>query len=99
MMLRIAQGSATVAMITVSSILAPLVAQAPPDYHPVYILMATGAGSITGGWMNDSGFWVYRTMTGLTEIEALKTKSVSLAVLGFTGLLVSWLASVLFPLI
>ena len=49
--------------------------------------------------MNDSGFWVYRTMTGLTEIEALKTKSVSLAVLGFTGLLVSWLGSVLFPLV
>ncbi|MEZ5365702.1 MAG: SLC13 family permease [Bryobacterales bacterium] len=99
MMLRIAQGSATVAMITVSSILAPLVAQTPPAYHPVYILMAIGAGSITGGWMNDSGFWVYRTMTGLTEIEALKTKSVSLAVLGFTGLLVSWLGSVLFPLV
>ncbi|MCB9385322.1 MAG: GntP family permease [Bryobacterales bacterium] len=98
-MLRIAQGSATVAMITVSSILAPLVAQTPPAYHPVYILMAIGAGSITGGWMNDSGFWVYRTMTGLTEIEALKTKSVSLAVLGFTGLFVSWLGSVLFPLV
>ena len=99
MMLRIAQGSATVAMITVSSILAPLVAQTPPAYHPVYILMAIGAGSITGGWMNDSGFWVYRTMTGLTEVEALKTKSVSLAVLGFAGLLTSWLGSVLFPLI
>ncbi len=98
MMLRIAQGSATVAMITVSSILAPLVVQSPPDYHPVYILMAIGAGSITGGWMNDSGFWVYRTMTGLTEVEALMTKTPSLAVLGFTGLLVSWLGSVLFPL-
>jgi GntP family gluconate:H+ symporter len=85
-------------MITVSSILAPLVVQAPPDYHPVYILMAIGAGSITGGWMNDSGFWVYRTMTGLTEVEALMTKTPSLAVLGFTGLLVSWLGSVLFPL-
>ena len=87
MLLRIAQGSATVAMITVSSILAPLVVESPPAYNAVYILMAIGGGSITGGWMNDSGFWVYRTMTGLTEIEALKTKTVSLAALGLTGLL------------
>ena len=99
MMLRVAQGSATVAMITVSSILAPLVVQSPPPYHPVYILMAIGAGSITGGWMNDSGFWVYRTMTGLTEVEALKTKSVSLIVLGLTGLMAAWLGSTFLPLV
>ncbi len=99
MMLRIAQGSATVAMITVSSILAPLVVDAPPAYHAVYILMAIGGGSITGGWMNDSGFWVYRTMTGLTEIEALKTKTISLAVLGVTGFFAAWVGSVLFPLV
>lgn len=99
MLLRIAQGSATVAMITVSSILAPLMVASPPPYHPVYVLTAIGAGSLTGGWMNDSGFWVYRTMTGLTEIEALKTKSVSLIALGITGLLTSWLLSVLFPLV
>ena len=99
MLLRIAQGSATVAMITVSSILAPLMIEAPPDYHAVYVLMAIGAGSLTGGWMNDSGFWVYRTMTGLTEVEALKTKTVSLAALGFTGLAAAWLGSVLIPLV
>ncbi len=99
MLLRIAQGSATVAMITVSSILAPLVVQSPPPYHPVYIIMAIGAGSIVGGWMNDSGFWVYRTMTGLTEIEALQTKSASLVVLGVAGLAATWLASILVPLV
>jgi len=99
MMLRIAQGSATVAMITVSSILAPLMLTAPPEYNPVYILMAIGAGSITGGWMNDSGFWVYRTMTGLTEVEALKTKTLSLAVMGVVGFLTACLGSWLFPLV
>ena len=78
---------------------APLVVQSPPDYHPVYIIMAIGAGSITGGWMNDSGFWVYRTMTGLTEVEALKTKSVSLIALGLTGLAAAWLLSELVPLV
>lgn len=98
MMLRIAQGSATVAMITVSAIVAPLIVGNPPPYHPVYILMSIGGGSIVGGWMNDSGFWVYRTMTGLTEIEALQTKSAALAVLGTVGMLTAWLGALLLPM-
>jgi GntP family gluconate:H+ symporter len=96
---KVAQGSATVGMITVSAILAPLIAASPPPYHPVYILMAIGGGSQVGAWMNDSGFWVFQTMTGLNEIETLKTKSAMLVVLGTTGFLVSMLLSWLFPLV
>ena len=99
MLLRIAQGSATVAMITVAQILAPIAAGVPLAYHPVYLLIATGGGSITAGWMNDSGFWVYRTMTGLTEMEALQTKSACLSVMGVTALLCAWLGTVLFPMV
>ena len=95
---RIAQGSATTAMITSSEILAPLIAASPPAYHPVYILTAIGAGSIVGGWMNDSGFWVFKTMTGLTEMEALKTKTPSLIALGVGGLLASMIGAALFPM-
>ena len=98
MLFRIAQGSATTAMITSSEILAPLIIATPPDYHAVYILTAIGAGSIVGGWMNDSGFWVFKTMTGLTEVEALKTKTVSLFALGAAGLLASYAGSVFFPM-
>ena len=98
MLFRIAQGSATTAMITTSEILAPLIIASPPGYHSVYILTSIGAGSIVGGWMNDSGFWVFKTMTGLTEVEALKTKTVSLFALGGAGLLASYLGSVFFPL-
>ncbi|MDA0204073.1 MAG: SLC13 family permease [Acidobacteria bacterium] len=99
MMLRVAQGSATVAMITVSQMLAPLITQSPLPYHPVYLLIATGGGAIMAGWMNDSGFWVYKTMTGLTEMEALKTKSVSLSVMGLTAFLFAWLGSIFFPMV
>ncbi len=98
MLFRIAQGSATTAMITTSEILAPLIIANPPGHHSVYILTAIGAGSIVGGWMNDSGFWVFKTMTGLTEVEALKTKTVSLFALGGAGLLASYLGAWLFPL-
>lgn len=99
MLLRIAQGSATVAMITVAQILAPVVAAGPLGYHPVYLLMATGGGAITAGWMNDSGFWVYRTMTGMSEIEALQTKSACLSVLGLTALFCAWLGTIFFPMV
>lgn len=99
MLLRVAQGSATVAMITVSQMLAPLITQSPLPYHPVYLLIATGGGGIMLGWMNDSGFWVYKTMTGLTEMEALKTKSMSLSVMGLTAFLFAWLGSILFPMV
>ncbi len=99
MLFRIAQGSATTAMITTSEILAPIILASPPGYHAVYILTAIGSGSIVGGWMNDSGFWVFKTMTGLTEVEALKTKTVSLFALGGAGIAASYLGATLFPLV
>jgi GntP family gluconate:H+ symporter len=96
---KVAQGSGTVTMITVSSILAPLLVASPPSYHPVYVLMSVGAGSLVGQWMNDSGFWIFRTMTGLTEVETLETKSVMMAVMGFAAMIVTVLASRLVPLV
>lgn len=99
MLVKIAQGSGTVAMITASAIMAPLLASADLTYHPVYVLMSIGSGALIGTWMNDSGFWVFRTMTGLTEIETLQTKTALLVVLGTTGFAVTLLGSWLFPLV
>jgi GntP family gluconate:H+ symporter len=99
MLVKVAQGSGTVAMITASAIMAPLLLSADLAYHPVYVLMSIGSGALIGTWMNDSGFWVFRTMTGLTEIETLQTKTVLLVVLGLTGFAVSLLGSVIFPLV
>jgi H+/gluconate symporter-like permease len=61
--------------------------------------MAVGSGSLVGQWMNDSGFWVFRTMTGLSEVETLKTKSVMMAVMGIAAMAVTLLASRLVPLL
>jgi len=97
-LMKLAQGSGTVAIITTSSIVAPLLVEAPPPYHPVYVAMAIGSGALVGSWMNDSGFWVYKQMSGLTEGEALKTWTPLLAVLGFTGFLTVLAASTLLPL-
>ncbi|MCI0684068.1 MAG: GntP family permease [Gemmataceae bacterium] len=98
-LLKIAQGSSTVAMITVSGIMAPLFGAASPGYHPVYLACAIGCGSLVGSWMNDSGFWVYKQMAGLTEVEALRTWTPLLVVLGGAGYLVTEVVSRLLPLI
>jgi H+/gluconate symporter-like permease len=85
-------------MITVSTIMAPLVMETPLSFHPVYVACAIGSGSLVGSWMNDSGFWVYKQMSGFTEVEALKTWTPLLAVLGVVGYLATQAAAVLVPL-
>ena len=61
--------------------------------------MAIGAGSKVGSWMNDSGFWVVKQMSGLTEVENLKTWTLMLSIMGVVAFAVTVLASWLFPLV
>jgi GntP family gluconate:H+ symporter len=97
-LLKVAQGSSTVAMITASSMLAAMVSPAALGFHPVYLATAIGSGSLVGSWMNDSGFWIYAKMGGLTEMEALQSWTPLLVVLGVTGLVTSMIMAVLLPL-
>ena len=97
-LLKVAQGSSTGAMMTTVSILAAMIQSAPPSYHIVYIGLAIACGSLVGSWMNDSGFWVYKQMSGLTEKEALRSWTPLLAVLGIVGFLGTLLGSMILPL-
>jgi len=97
--MKTAQGSGTVSMITSSAIMAALMGPQPQlPYHPVYILLSIGFGSTFISWMNDSGFWVVARMSGLTEREALGTWTTTLAMVSVTGLVQIMLLSWLFPL-
>jgi GntP family gluconate:H+ symporter len=96
--LRTAQGSATVAMITAAGIIAPLAAGAPLPYHPVYLALAVGCGSKPFMWMNDSGFWVIGRMSGFTETETLKTASVMMVIEALVGLAAVMLGAWLIPM-
>ena len=94
--MKIAQGSGTVSMITTSAMLGAMgVSGQMLGFHPVYLATAIGSGSLVGSWMNDSGFWIFARMSALTETEALKSWTVLLVILGFTGLgftiLLTWL--------
>jgi gluconate:H+ symporter, GntP family len=94
---KVAQGSGTVAMITASAMIA---AMAPSwdglGYPPVLLATAIGGASMMGSWMNDSGFWIFVKMSGLTEAEGLKCWTPLLAVTGFTSVVISLLLAVLF---
>jgi GntP family gluconate:H+ symporter len=100
-LIRTAQGSATVAMITAVGIFAPIVEKQPEmlGCHPVYLALAIGCGSKPFAWMNDSGFWVICKMSGMTEAETLKTLTPMTASMGFLGLGVTVLAAWLVPLV
>ncbi len=67
---RIAQGSGTVAMITAASVSAPLVATL--GLVPLVAVLACTAGSMVFSYFNDSYFWVVTRFTGLEGVDALK---------------------------
>ncbi len=96
--MKTAQGSSTVSMITSSSILFALIGtgEALP-YHPMYILLAIGFGALFISWMNDSGFWVVAKMSGFTEKEALQSWTVTLAVISLVGLAQLMVLVYIFP--
>lgn len=96
---RVAQGSATVAMMTCVAVVAPIAASISLGFHPVYLALAIGCGSKPGPWMNDSGFWVVSRMSGMTELETLRSFSVLLTIMGFTGLGVVLIAAWLIPFV
>ncbi len=96
-MIRIAQGSATVAMVTAVGVVQPLVAAGALGFHPVYLALAIGCGSKPIPWMNDSGFWLISRMGGLTEKETLRTASVMMTAMGVVGGLVVFLIAWVFP--
>lgn len=97
--LKIAQGSSTVAMIVAAGMISAIVAGVDTGYHPVYLGLAVGSGSLFGSWMNDSGFWVFAKMGGLTEAEALKTWTILLMLMSFCGLAFTMLFSQIFPMV
>jgi GntP family gluconate:H+ symporter len=97
--LKIAQGSSTVAMIVASSMMGAILTSTTPNFNAVYIATAVGSGSLIGSWMNDSGFWVFAKMGGLTESETLKSWTPLLVVLGISGFLVTVILSQILPLI
>ncbi|KQR08592.1 GntP family permease [Cellulomonas sp. Leaf334] len=78
--LRLAQGSATVALVTAAGLMAPAVAAG--DFSALQIaciVLATAAGSVFAGHVNDSGFWLVGRLMGMDVKTTLKTWTVQQA--------------------
>ena len=92
--MRIAQGSATVAIVTTGGILAPTVLAGNYSQPQLALLvMAISAGSIIASHVNDGGFWIISKYFNMTVKQTLQTWTVLETVLSVVGFAV---ASVLF---
>jgi gluconate:H+ symporter, GntP family len=96
-LVRTAQGSATVAMITAAPIAKAFIDGSPHHVHPVYFALAIGCGSKPFAWMNDGGFWIISRLSGLREDQTLRTVSPMMALQGVAGLILTMLTAWLWP--
>nr|WSZ98115.1 GntP family permease [Streptomyces sp. NBC_00857] len=92
--LRVAQGSATVAIVTTAGIVVPLVeGQDLSQAHLALIIMSISAGSIFASHVNDGGFWMVAKYFGISERDTLKSWTVLETVLSVAGFVVAALLS------
>ncbi|MGW0736291.1 GntP family permease [Streptomyces sp. NPDC002851] len=96
LVLRVAQGSATVAIVTTAGIVWPLIEAG--DYSQPFValvIMAISAGSIFASHVNDGGFWIVAKYFGISERDTLKSWTVLESVLSVAGFAVAAVASLL----
>lgn len=84
--MRLATGSATVAMTTAASIVAPFATHAS-GVHPELLAIATGAGALIFSHVNDGGFWLVKEYFNMSVAQTLKTWSVCETIISVTALL------------
>ncbi|MEY8757474.1 gluconate:H+ symporter [Peribacillus frigoritolerans] len=83
-LIRIATGSATVALTTAAGIVSPVVANMT-GVNLELLVIATGAGSLMFSHVNDAGFWLVKEYMGLTVKETFKTWTVMETLLSFVA--------------
>jgi GntP family gluconate:H+ symporter len=83
-LIRVATGSATVAMTTASGLVAPIASAlgTPPEL----LVLATGAGSLVLSHVNDAGFWLVKEFFNMTVPQTLQTWTVAETIIGVAGL-------------
>ena len=92
LIIRAAQGSATVAMITAAGLMTPIIGDwGLSDPQLAIITVAIAAGATGLSYVNDSGFWLVSRLFGLTEMETLRTWTLSTTLIAVTGLIASLL--------
>jgi len=84
--LRMAQGSASVAAITAATLLAPIMGSI--DAAPLLILLAAGSGAAFGAHVTDNTFWIFKQMLGFTTKGTFKIYTLAQSTFAVVGLVV-----------
>ena len=84
-LIRLATGSATIATITASTLIVPLVA-GMSSTETSLVVLAVGAGSVFFSHVNDAGLWLVKEYFGMDVVQTLKTWSLMETVLSVSGL-------------
>ena len=97
LLLRIAQGSATVALITAAGLVQPAVeAGGFSEFQLAAIVIATAAGSVAASHVNDSGFWLVGRLMDMDVKTTLKTWTVLETLIAFMGFALAWIMFAIF---
>ncbi|HUR57578.1 MAG TPA: hypothetical protein VM029_07705, partial [Opitutaceae bacterium] len=83
--IRVATGSATVAITTAAGLLAPLLAT-HPEINRELLVVSLGFGSLVVSHLNDGGFWIVKDCLGMTVGQTLRTWTVVETIIGVVGL-------------
>ena len=97
MILKLAMGASTVAMITTAGMMAPLM-ETMGFVSPlarVFVVLAIGAGSMVASHANDSYFWVVSQFSDMKTNEAYKCQTGMTAVMGFTVIIILFVLSLI----
>ncbi|MDR0814226.1 MAG: GntP family permease [Bacteroidales bacterium] len=97
LIIRVTQGSATVAMITSAGIMAPLLeAYTLSEPHKALMVIAIASGATTLSHVNDSGFWLVGKYLGLTEKQTLQSWTVMETIISVMGFALTLILSYFF---
>jgi Gnt-I system low-affinity gluconate transporter len=97
LLIRVSQGSATVAMITSAGIIAPLLMSfSLSEPHKALIVISIAAGATTASHVNDSGFWLVGKYLGMTEKQTLQSWTVMETIISVAGFTLALLLSFFF---
>ena len=96
LLVRLLQGSATVAMITAAGIMAPILGNLEMSEIQLALLtLSIAAGASGFSHVNDSGFWLVNRYLGLTEVQTLKSWTAMTGILSVVSFLIILVLNVL----
>ncbi len=91
-LMRLATGSATVAMTTAAGIVAPIALHST-GIDPALLAIATGAGSLIFSHVNDGGFWLVKEYFNMSVTQTIKTWSVCETIISVIALVLTFALS------